>query len=117
MDGESLRYDAALAAGLLIYERFVPEPDKPDALILGQIVFIIIEAMEELERRQESAAMPQNRMHMDDGGAPERWPEELWFFCATCLRQFKVKAAHEDKRCLCPGCGAAMRTPDVTARN
>jgi hypothetical protein len=52
MEGDSLKYDCAYAAGMLIYERFLPEPHKPDALILGQLVFIVNEAINEFERRQ-----------------------------------------------------------------
>jgi hypothetical protein len=118
MNGESLRYECALAAGRSIYGQFLPEPDKPDALIFGQIVFIVIEAMVELERRQGQMGMPRNRMNLEDGGEPEEQrPEEWRFFCPKCFQGFKVNAASEHRQCRCPICGAWMRTPDTKARN
>ena len=118
MEGDSLKYDCAYAAGMLIYERFLPEPAKPDALILGQLVFIILEAINEHERRQGGIAAAPNRLHADGGcNIKEEAAEELRSFCPNCFRKFTVCAVHKDRICPCPGCGKAMRTPDATGRN
>lgn len=118
MEGESLKYDCAFAAGMLIYERFLPEPDKPDALILGQLVFIILEAINEHERRQEKMAGPPNRTQADGGAGFEvEAREQVKFFCPKCLRKFAVDAAHSNRRCLCPCCGKASITTGAKERN
>jgi hypothetical protein len=118
MEGDSLKYDCAYAAGMLIYDRFLPEPDKPDALILGQLVFIVIEAINEFERRQGGIAISPNRLQADGGaGCEEQSPGLLRFFCPKCLRKFAVDAAHSNRRCLCPGCGKASITPGAKERN
>jgi hypothetical protein len=118
MEGDSLKYDCAFAAGMLIYQGFVPEPDQPDALILGQLVFIILEAINEHERRQGGIVVPPKRLHADGGcNLQEEAAEELRFFCPRCFRKFTVCAVDKDRICLCPGCGKAMRTPDATGRN
>jgi hypothetical protein len=118
MNGEWLKYDRALAAGRFIYETFVPEPAKPDARILGQIVFTIIDAMQEAERKQASAVKSLVRLQMDDGGNPEeQWPRWFLFFCPICSGVRRLTADRKSLGCQCPKCGVKMQAPGVTARN
>src|SRR5262249_23085704 len=48
---DSPNYDASLAAALVIYEELFPNPGKPDALVIGKMTFIIMQALEDFERR------------------------------------------------------------------
>jgi hypothetical protein len=118
MEGDSLTYDCALAAGLLICEGFVPGSGKPDDDALGQIVLIIMEAMGELGRRQGSMVPPPPHLHLNDGGKVRAHRAEGFrFFCPKCFRHCKGKAALMDRRCRCRTCGSALLPPDMTGRN
>jgi hypothetical protein len=46
-----IRYDAALAAGLLIWELFETSPGACKAAMIGQCTFVVLEAIKEAERR------------------------------------------------------------------
>jgi hypothetical protein len=46
-----VRYDAALAAGLLIWELFETSQGACQAAMVGQCTFVILEAIKEAERR------------------------------------------------------------------
>src|SRR5262245_10769664 len=46
-----VRYDAALAAGRLICELFESNPDAGQAAMVGQVCFIVLQAIYEAEKR------------------------------------------------------------------
>jgi hypothetical protein len=46
-----IRYDAALAAGLLIWELFETSPGACQGAMVRQCTFIVLEAIKEAERR------------------------------------------------------------------
>ncbi|MFO0906872.1 MAG: hypothetical protein U0835_00630 [Isosphaeraceae bacterium] len=51
IDESDIRYDAALAAAFLILELFESSPGAPGHLMLGQVTFVVLEAVYEAERR------------------------------------------------------------------
>jgi hypothetical protein len=49
---DSLNYDTSLAAALVIYGELFASPGNPDAMVIGRITFIIMQALENSERER-----------------------------------------------------------------
>jgi hypothetical protein len=55
MPFDSPIYDASLAAALVIYEELFADLQKPEPLVIGKLTFIIMQALEDFERRHSLA--------------------------------------------------------------
>lgn len=55
VDIDSPNYDVSLAAALVIYQELFPNPEKPQAMVIGKLTFIIMHALKDVERRRSLA--------------------------------------------------------------